>query len=290
MKTILGLCLKLGIQILFADTQLSQCISVREFQRFVYQCHLHESVRNSKSFDFYLKGSGKEFNHSNEYSFQILSQKLHESLPVPGSLDEVILQLNYLPGSERYKLKELIRPMSVKAGASPNQCPFLPNTGFQKVFEVVLIPSLENSRWITRSISFHPITYAIELIYLDTLLGKTKVSCKPIVPPILPGIRDLYISHLHIEKFADEGRFSPRESLSGALSPVKGEKKFLIESGVRKKSKSKAASRSEFRCLNCGIQETPEIRNGPLGAKTLCNRCGLRYRKETLSQNNSEHF
>ncbi|KAH3744818.1 hypothetical protein Pelo_13783 [Pelomyxa schiedti] len=33
-------------------------------------------------------------------------------------------------------------------------------------------------------------------------------------------------------------------------------------------------------CVNCGTRETPEWRSGPAGYSTLCNACGLRWRKE----------
>tara|TARA_B100000405_G_scaffold45009_1_gene29709 strand:+ start:1401 stop:2276 length:876 start_codon:yes stop_codon:yes gene_type:complete len=33
-------------------------------------------------------------------------------------------------------------------------------------------------------------------------------------------------------------------------------------------------------CLNCGRQKTPQWRVGPEGPKTLCNACGVRFRKE----------
>ena len=32
-------------------------------------------------------------------------------------------------------------------------------------------------------------------------------------------------------------------------------------------------------CLNCGCQKTPQWRMGPDGPKTLCNACGVRFRK-----------
>ena len=32
-------------------------------------------------------------------------------------------------------------------------------------------------------------------------------------------------------------------------------------------------------CLNCGQQKTPQWRVGPEGPKTLCNACGVRFRK-----------
>ena len=32
-------------------------------------------------------------------------------------------------------------------------------------------------------------------------------------------------------------------------------------------------------CLHCGCQKTPQWRMGPTGPKTLCNACGVRFRK-----------
>lgn len=36
------------------------------------------------------------------------------------------------------------------------------------------------------------------------------------------------------------------------------------------------------RCSHCGVQKTPQWRTGPLGAKTLCNACGVRYKSGRL--------
>lgn len=33
-------------------------------------------------------------------------------------------------------------------------------------------------------------------------------------------------------------------------------------------------------CHNCNTKKTPQWRNGPQGDRTLCNACGLRYRKQ----------
>lgn len=32
-------------------------------------------------------------------------------------------------------------------------------------------------------------------------------------------------------------------------------------------------------CLNCGVHSTPQWRCGPLGPRTLCNACGVRFKK-----------
>ncbi|RAL46079.1 unnamed protein product [Cuscuta campestris] len=36
------------------------------------------------------------------------------------------------------------------------------------------------------------------------------------------------------------------------------------------------------RCMHCEITKTPQWREGPLGPKTLCNACGVRYRSGRL--------
>ncbi|XAR50674.1 hypothetical protein NMG60_11005067 [Bertholletia excelsa] len=36
------------------------------------------------------------------------------------------------------------------------------------------------------------------------------------------------------------------------------------------------------KCLHCGSEKTPQWRTGPMGAKTLCNACGVRYKSGRL--------
>ncbi|KAI3860625.1 hypothetical protein MKW98_017260, partial [Papaver atlanticum] len=36
------------------------------------------------------------------------------------------------------------------------------------------------------------------------------------------------------------------------------------------------------RCSHCGVQKTPQWRTGPMGAKTLCNACGVRFKSGRL--------
>ncbi|XP_076895203.1 GATA transcription factor 9-like [Bidens hawaiensis] len=37
-----------------------------------------------------------------------------------------------------------------------------------------------------------------------------------------------------------------------------------------------------MRCLHCGSDKTPQWRTGPMGPKTLCNACGVRYKSGRL--------
>nr|XP_009400702.1 PREDICTED: GATA transcription factor 6-like [Musa acuminata subsp. malaccensis] len=45
---------------------------------------------------------------------------------------------------------------------------------------------------------------------------------------------------------------------------------------------SSSTASGERRCSHCGVQKTPQWRAGPLGAKTLCNACGVRFKSGRL--------
>ncbi|KAK7836091.1 gata transcription factor 5 [Quercus suber] len=63
---------------------------------------------------------------------------------------------------------------------------------------------------------------------------------------------------------------------------------FNFVEPAKKKQKKKSAvqtgSGTQFqrRCSHCQVQKTPQWRTGPLGAKTLCNACGVRYKSGRL--------
>ncbi|SAM02839.1 hypothetical protein [Absidia glauca] len=48
----------------------------------------------------------------------------------------------------------------------------------------------------------------------------------------------------------------------------------------KKRKKKIYATVEDYRCSDCGSTNSPEWRRGPLGAKTLCNACGLRWAKK----------
>lgn len=48
----------------------------------------------------------------------------------------------------------------------------------------------------------------------------------------------------------------------------------------RRKNKKLKLAPDEYVCTDCGTTDSPEWRKGPMGAKTLCNACGLRYAKK----------
>uniref|UniRef100_A0A0W0G3V0 White collar photoreceptors-like protein n=1 Tax=Moniliophthora roreri TaxID=221103 RepID=A0A0W0G3V0_MONRR len=52
------------------------------------------------------------------------------------------------------------------------------------------------------------------------------------------------------------------------------------EDGGKKKKLKKSHTAEHYVCVTCGRTDSPEWRKGPLGPKTLCNACGLRWAKQ----------
>ncbi|KAF5183655.1 Gata transcription factor [Thalictrum thalictroides] len=61
---------------------------------------------------------------------------------------------------------------------------------------------------------------------------------------------------------------------------------FSYEPKIKKKNvgptRMSTTSSSGRRCLHCLSEKTPQWRAGPLGPKTLCNACGVRYKSGRL--------
>ncbi|KAE9587345.1 hypothetical protein Lal_00004545 [Lupinus albus] len=64
---------------------------------------------------------------------------------------------------------------------------------------------------------------------------------------------------------------------------------FLVHGFIGKKARTKNYHKPKCvvkwvkkRCSHCEAEETPQWRNGPLGPKTLCNACGVRYKSGRL--------
>ncbi|KAL1732512.1 blue light receptor [Schizophyllum commune] len=52
------------------------------------------------------------------------------------------------------------------------------------------------------------------------------------------------------------------------------------DDGSSKKKRKKSHAGEQYVCITCGRTDSPEWRKGPLGPKTLCNACGLRWAKQ----------
>ncbi|PIN06825.1 hypothetical protein CDL12_20623 [Handroanthus impetiginosus] len=68
---------------------------------------------------------------------------------------------------------------------------------------------------------------------------------------------------------------SQTDSSSLGKLPAKKQKKKPADGGG-------AGAAQPRRCTHCGVTKTPQWRAGPLGAKTLCNACGVRFKSGRL--------
>ncbi|KAI3704550.1 hypothetical protein L1987_74774 [Smallanthus sonchifolius] len=74
---------------------------------------------------------------------------------------------------------------------------------------------------------------------------------------------------------------------SGHSSAPSAQKANRAGSGGGDSTNNSATADSLFsrRCSNCDTTSTPLWRNGPRGPKSLCNACGIRYKKEERRAN-----
>ncbi|XP_061376703.1 GATA transcription factor 11-like [Gastrolobium bilobum] len=56
----------------------------------------------------------------------------------------------------------------------------------------------------------------------------------------------------------------------------------LLSGDVEMKRSSSLHSVASRKCMHCEVTKTPQWREGPMGPKTLCNACGVRYRSGRL--------
>ncbi|KAK6260868.1 zinc finger protein [Theobroma cacao] len=68
-------------------------------------------------------------------------------------------------------------------------------------------------------------------------------------------------------------------TMSEAAAPFTGNSKTKKE--IQRQA-SPAADGGVRRCTHCASEKTPQWRTGPLGPKTLCNACGVRYKSGRL--------
>ncbi|KAL6978872.1 hypothetical protein U1Q18_020540 [Sarracenia purpurea var. burkii] len=105
------------------------------------------------------------------------------------------------------------------------------------------------------------------------------------VPPAEVAAELEFLSNLLEEPFwSEEEDVQKFRLISGMAAPADGYPEIAVPRKARSK-RSRAAPcnwtscnwTSVRRCLHYATHETPQWRIGPMGTKTLCNACGLRY-------------
>lgn len=76
----------------------------------------------------------------------------------------------------------------------------------------------------------------------------------------------------------------PSEPIGLPPSPLPAAGKKSFKAGPKKKPVGLEADPTgeARRCLHCATDKTPQWRTGPMGPKTLCNACGVRYKSGRL--------
>jgi hypothetical protein len=59
-------------------------------------------------------------------------------------------------------------------------------------------------------------------------------------------------------------------------------KELIVIKNVNKQLSRISTNNVGVKCLHCGSEETPQWRAGPMGPKTLCNACGVRFKSGRL--------
>ncbi|KAE9585757.1 putative transcription factor C2C2-GATA family [Lupinus albus] len=76
--------------------------------------------------------------------------------------------------------------------------------------------------------------------------------------------------------------FIPTSPLRNKVEKQKEKDLFLLPDQVKMKIYSSKESVVTRKCMHCAAKKTPQWREGPMGPKTLCNACGVRYRSGRL--------
>ncbi|GMI88509.1 GATA transcription factor 12 [Hibiscus trionum] len=74
----------------------------------------------------------------------------------------------------------------------------------------------------------------------------------------------------------------PDVVVPGQPPPQNHPGKKPIKTTSSKKKEGGEASSDGRKCLHCATDKTPQWRTGPMGPKTLCNACGVRYKSGRL--------
>ncbi|GER50313.1 GATA transcription factor 5 [Striga asiatica] len=100
-----------------------------------------------------------------------------------------------------------------------------------------------------------------------------------------PSLRPWALSSLPLTTVDFSSSSHDQSNLSALVLPNFNTEKFSRPEKSRAKKQKRRAEPdcvSGRRCTHCEVQKTPQWRAGPLGPKTLCNACGVRYKSGRL--------
>ncbi|KAK6136044.1 hypothetical protein DH2020_030210 [Rehmannia glutinosa] len=85
------------------------------------------------------------------------------------------------------------------------------------------------------------------------------------------------------DSFAESTSVKKIPKMTGGEPKKKSKKiKITLPAGPLATQNNDAPAQAVRKCLHCEITKTPQWRAGPMGPKTLCNACGVRYKSGRL--------
>ncbi|GMH16276.1 hypothetical protein Nepgr_018117 [Nepenthes gracilis] len=125
-------------------------------------------------------------------------------------------------------------------------------------------PVLYRTSWITTAFPVRPRSKRTRVKRLQAWsLGSTLRTESSSSSPSSPAALGLFLTN----------PIQDVDSFYGEPAQKKQRKMAKVEAG---------GLMSQRRCTHCHVQKTPQWRTGPLGPKTLCNACGVRFNKGRL--------
>ncbi|XP_020234059.1 GATA transcription factor 5 [Cajanus cajan] len=136
------------------------------------------------------------------------------------------------------------------------------------------------------SVSFPTVTVTESLSERAPEPGNTGFAFKTPVPAKARSKRTrtgVRVWPLKSPSFTDTSSTLTSSSSSSSSSSPSSPSRICEEKRAKKRAAADGgAAQAARRCSHCGVQKTPQWRTGPLGAKTLCNACGVRYKSGRL--------
>lgn len=116
-------------------------------------------------------------------------------------------------------------------------------------------------------------------LYVSTYAGSGVIGAGSGTPVSSIISADSRVSYFGASPIAGQPHFQPHSAKRSSAGDISLPGEEAGGTGEVKKKKKKIPIEDLF-CRQCGTTNSPEWRKGPLGAKTLCNACGLAYSKK----------
>ncbi|CAN8327590.1 unnamed protein product [Cochlearia groenlandica] len=184
-----------------------------------------------------------------------------EELSRTSSLEDFSVEcfLDFSEESQQVEEEELVSVSSSSQEEQEQDCFF---TSQPFIFDPFpSLPDVEELEWVSRVVD----DCEVSLLFTQTT-HKTKPNTTSSIP-VKPRTK------------------RSRNSLTGGhVWPLVSTKQHATQEQWIKKKKKKQETSLVFqrRCSHCGTNNTPQWRTGPVGPKTLCNACGVRFKSGRL--------